>query len=173
MNITKLQEDNPFRNANNQRIGRALFLETSLEPDRVLYTLKNHDHQGFPSIHRLYLEENDPTEYRVANKYFEDWDHWESLCNSSFFKPYVEKMRAELEIRYRSESLANIIETANKGGRDSFQASKYIAEKGWEKPKPGQKGRPSKEAIAREAHSIASERNRLEDDFERIMGKPN
>jgi hypothetical protein len=140
----------------------------------VVYTLKDHDHEGFPSLYRLYMEYNDPTEWTFANGCLENWQHWEKLLNCNWFKPYAERWRKELELRMKSEALARILSESKTTSKESFAASKYLLEKGWE-PKESfknQRGRPSKDEVKKAAQEIAQMDKRLEDDLNRITNLP-
>lgn len=169
--------DNPFRNEKNGRYTKGLFFEMTLPETRgsAIYTLKDWDHEVdgkvYKSLYRLYMEVNDPTEYKFAVAHLDGWEHWEILTNCSWFKPYVERWRRELELRMKSEALARIMRESKTSGKESFQASKYLLEKGWEpKDTASKRGRPSKDEINREARSIVEERNRIEADYERLSG---
>src|SRR5690606_3372668 len=120
--------------------------------DYVLYTLKLEDHQGFPSIHRLYVEAGDPTEYEFAKKYFDGWAHWKKIRECTWFKPYLEAIREELEIAIRSKALYELREKSN-DPKSGVQVNRYLLEGGW-KDKDDKRGRPSKETIKREAEKI-------------------
>jgi hypothetical protein len=162
---------NRFRNDQNIRYTKGLFFETTLaDKSSVVYTLKDWDHEGYPSLYRLYMETNDPTEWQFATKYLDGWEHWEILCECNWFKPYIARWRRELEIRMKSQSLARIMASAKIPGKEQLMANRYLIEKGWE-PKGEQdrkRGRPSKEDIQKEAHRISSTDSRLNADFERI-----
>jgi hypothetical protein len=136
-----------------------------------MYSLKDWDHEVdgvvYKSLYRLYMETNDPTEWKFANAFVDGWEHWEILCNCSWFRPFVVRWRKELELRMKSDALARIMRESKTGSKESFQASKYLLEKGWE-PKDTKRGRPSKDEIAREARNVFEERERLENDFERL-----
>lgn len=152
----------------------ALFFETTgADKSTVVFTLKDEDHLGFQSLYRLYMEEGDPTEWKLATKHLDGWEHWEMLCQSAWFKPYVTRWRKELLLRLQSQALARIIAEAKTSSRNSFTANKYLLERGWEPKEKGSAGRPSKEAIKQEASRIASEAQRIESDFERLTAKPN
>lgn len=149
---------------------KGLFYETTLsDKSSVVYTLKDRDHQGFPSLYRLYMEANDPTEWKFIKEHMASLDHWERLCACEWFKPYVERWRRELELKMKSEALARIHAASRTGGRDAYQASKFLVEKGWE-PKEGQtkRGRPSKEEINKAAKEQATHLVRLNEDAERL-----
>lgn len=75
---------------------KQLFFEMADPPrDNVLYTLKDEDHQGFPSIKRLYVDLEDQSEYLFATTYFASWYHFKRLAEISWFKPVLEEMREE------------------------------------------------------------------------------
>lgn len=168
--------DNRFKNDMGVLYLKALFFETTnADKSTVVYTLKNEDHSGFPSLYKLYMSVSDPTEYRFATQYLDSWDHWEKLCECSWFKPYVTKWRRELELKLKSEALARIYSMSRVPSKEQFQANKYVVEKGWE-PKDGQgtrRGRPSKEEVAKAAHEIVTTNSRLNDDLERLGIKVN
>lgn len=156
---------------NNNLLTKGLFFETTLaDKSSCLYSLKDRDHpEGYPSLYRLYMETNDPTEYRFATTYLDGWEHWEYLCRLNWFKEYVDRWRKELDLRMKSQALAKIMTEAKTGSKESFSANKYLLEKGWE-PKDGSKrGRPSKEEIKRNAEDLFNTNNRLSSDFDRIV----
>ena len=71
----------------------------------------------------------------------------------------------------KSKALVRIRAEAKAATKESFNANKYVLEKGWE-PKADQKngrGRPSKEEIKKAANEIAATENRLTADFDRIL----
>lgn len=166
---------NRFRNpVNNSRLLKQLFFEHTLaDKSTVLYTLKDSDHRGYPSLYRLYMELDDPTEWEVGQQLVDGWEHWEMLCACAWFKPYVERWRRELELRMKSKALARVKAEARTNSKESFMANRYLIEKGWE-PKDGQKagrGRPSKEEIRKAANEIASSQERVSGDYERILNR--
>jgi hypothetical protein len=159
----------------NQRLLKGIFYEMTLsDKSSVVYTLKDQDHEGYPSLYRLYMETNDPTEWRFAQEHLDGWEHWEMLCETTWFKPYAQRWRKELELRMKSQALARIMSESKTASKESFQANKYLLEKGWE-PKEGQhqsnrpgRGRPSKDEINKAAKEIAHNQSRLEEDFQRL-----
>lgn len=159
--------ENKFKNSNGVYLLRELFYEFAQNKENVVYTLKREDHEGYPSLHRLFLEIADVTEYRFATQCLDSWEHWEQLSACTWFQPYLEKMRRELEVSQRSTALSKIMEASKGGTRDAFIAAKYIAE-GWDKPKSG-KGRPSKDDIRKAANEIAEDKSRIEADYLRLI----
>lgn len=163
---------NRFRHPiTNQRYLKGLFFEkVDSDKSTVLYTLKDVPHEGFPSFYQLYMAIDDPTEWEVSQQLTDGWEHWEMLCSCTWFKPFVERWRKELELRMKSKALSKIKTEAKTGSKESFGANKYLLEKGWE-AKEGQRkgaGRPTKDEIKRAADELAKAHNQLSDDYERL-----
>jgi hypothetical protein len=171
-NYTTISELSKFRNTNNVLMFRGIFYETSTSKPNVVYTLKDFDHKGYPSLYRLYMEEADPTEYLFATKHLESWEHWLALCEAPWFKKHVHRWRQELELKAKAQAIAVIVKASKGDGRDAVQAAKYLAEKGWDKS-PTSRGRPSKDQVNEAARDIAHDSLRLEEDFQRITEKLN
>ena len=158
-----------FKNASGAHYLQALFFETALEQnkDYVLYTLKQQDHRGYPSIHRLFVEMNDPTEYNFAKEYFASWTHWKMIKDCTWFKPYYDAMKEELEVSIRAKALADLRASAE-DPKNTVQVNKYLLDKGWV-DKTDTRGRPSKDTIKREADKLFKDKQELEEDFSRII----
>lgn len=147
-----------FKNSNGERYTKSLFFETCVgDKSSVLYTLKDEDHLGYVSLYKLFMAEEDLTEYEFANKHLDSWDHWCKLKECSWFQPYLERWREELFLKIQARSLKNIKTLAKGQTRDAFAASKYLLEKGWEPKEKNTKGRPTKDAIKMEASRMAEE----------------
>lgn len=121
------------------------------------------DGDKYINLHKVYLEESDPTEYKVATKYFGGWDHWESLKKSFFVRPYLDKFKKELDIKLISEGVEKQRELAKKG---NVNAAKWLAEKGFGKRKAGA---PSKAEVEGERKIQAAVESDIEDDLQRIL----
>lgn len=135
-----------FIDSNNNPMTQSLFLEIGYS-DYAVYTLKDYDHTYngviYPSIKKLYLQEEDPTEYLFATKYFLGWNHWMRICDNKVLNRYIVQWRDELEIKLRAmgvRALRDMSQTEN----GNFQAAKFLADRGWDKNKVG---RPSKAEI--------------------------
>lgn len=162
---------NKFKNSEGVRYTQGLFYESAVyDRDSVLYTLKDTPHMGFPSIHEIYLSLNDPTEYRIATEYFDGVDHWEQIIGSTWFKPHLAKMRKALELKIRSEALAEVIKDAKSGSKSSMSSAKFILEKFNTTVSPDRRkaGRPTKAEVAAEANKLATSSVDIADDFSRI-----
>jgi hypothetical protein len=154
------------------RLLRGLFYETTLaNKSTVVYTLKDEDHEGYPSLRRLYFSVDDPTEYEFAVTFLDGVDHWEQLQNASWFKPYLTMWRKEKELKFKSGLLAKVIKDSRSQTTSSMASTRYLLEKGWDRPKENNtKGRPTKADIAKAAHEQFTAMTQIEDDFERIKG---
>lgn len=161
--------ENKFKNDMGTRYLKGLFYETtSSDKSTVSYTLKDEDHLGFPSLYRLYLETNDPTEYQFAIKHLDGWVHWEALLKCSWFEPYVERWRRELELRFKSQSLQRIMTMSKVPSKEQFMANRYLLEKGWEPKVTNTKGRPTKADITKAASEQVQITGRISDDLVRL-----
>lgn len=160
-----------FKSPTGQLLLQGLFFEQSPNPDTPIYTLKDEDHKGLPSLYRLYMETDDPTEYTFATTYLAGWDHWERLCKSPWFKPYVERWRRELLVRLKARALLAMRAEAEKAdSKNAFAANKFLLDNGWEEKPKNSRGRPSKQEIQQEAARMAEDSSRVEHDFERVLG---
>lgn len=140
---------------------QSLFLEIGYNTDYAIYTLKSDDYTYngvlYPSIKKLYLDIEDPTEYEVATRCFLDWAHWKRLCENKIIRPHIEAWREELEMKVRSRAVRDLVNLcASENG--SYQAAKFLADRGWDKRAAG---RPSKEELAKRAAIAES----IEGDF--------
>lgn len=159
-----------FKNHQNVRYLQALFFEQAgADKSKVVYTLKDDDHEGYPSLYRLYLAAGDITEYNFATAYLDGWEHWEMLCDCSWFKPYISRWRRELELKIRSEALAEIINESKSGSRNAFAAQKFLVTRGYSET--AEKGRPSKQEVRDEAKRIANDHFRLREDLARLTDR--
>lgn len=89
-----------------------------------------------------FIEEGDPTGYKWAIKYLGSWEHWKRLVDISWFKDALAVWQEELAAKLFAESIVNIISVSKstENAAQSLNASKYLAERGWEKK--GSRGRP-------------------------------
>ncbi len=162
------KQKNKFRGENNTRYLKGLFYEQTLsDKSSVLYTLKDVEHEGYPSLFCLYLECGDPTEYKFATTYLDGWEHWEMLQACTWFEPYIKRWRKELDLKLKSEALARILKKSRQESKDFFAINKFILDKGW--VTDGKRGRPSKEEISRRADEILENNTQIKDDYERLV----
>lgn len=130
-------------------ITQSLFLEMGYTEHSV-YTLKDEDHEHngklYPSLKKLYLELEDATEYEFANKYLLGWKHWQRIVENKSLAPHVMEWREELELKLRARAVKQMMELAHTG---SYQASKWLADRGWDTRAAGRPTKAEKEKNAR------------------------
>lgn len=145
---------------------QGLFLEIGYNTEYAVYTLDDEDKEykgkTYPSLKKLYLASEDPTEYKFAKTYLLNWQHWKRLNANKVLKEYFDEWREELEIMLRSESVLNILEMQVEG---NFQAAKWIADRGWEKRGAG---RPLKADLEREVRIKERISDALSEDVDRM-----
>lgn len=159
----------PFRNSSGTRITKGLFFETADIKDNVYYTLKREDHLGYPSLYRLYIEAKDLAEHRFAKAHLDGWEHWEMMCDASWFKPFVSVWRRELSALLETEALDRMQALAVKDSAVAFPANKYLLDC-VRKPKGAiSRGRPTKDAITKETARMASAAALIDNDYKRLL----
>ena len=152
---------------------KSLFFETSKpemrEEFETCFTLKEDDHEyegvKYLSLRKIFIECEDPTEYEFAQKVFGSYNHWKAVKATSWFQPYYEDWKEELEVRMRSKALKALIKCAEEDGSRGSNAAKYLAEKGWEK---GPVGRRSKDILEKEAKKQIRIVDEIEEDLDRM-----
>lgn len=132
-------DKNLLKDTQGRPLTQGLFLEIQYDTRYAVYTLKDEDfeYEGklYPSLKRLYLEMEDVVEYTFANRYLLGWNHWKRLQENKLFTARIEEWREELELKLRSQAIRDILDMT--ADEKSFQAAKFIADKGWDKLKVG------------------------------------
>lgn len=165
---------NIFKNSSGAHLLKSIFFEyDDITKSQAIYTLKDYDHtvdgKLYPSLRRLYVELEDPTEYEFATKYLDSWSHWKKLSAASFFTEHLNDWREELSVRLRAQAVNRIKVESKSGSKAAFQANKFLVAGQWtEKSSPV--GRPTKEKIKSEAEKLFKESSVVDDDFDRIVG---
>jgi hypothetical protein len=140
-------------------ITQSLFLEVGYT-EEAIYTLKEVDYtyngKVYKSMKLLYMEMADPTEYEFATTHLLGWKHWMRICENKILRKHIDEWREELEVKLRCAAARQVLEQARGG---SFQASKWVADRGW-----GARGagRPTK--LEQEKHKRITER--VEDEYQ-------
>lgn len=156
------------------RLTKALFYEMCYEdPSRAIYTLKDEDVEGkYLSLYKQYMAMEDLAEHNFASTFFDSYEHFENICNLSWFKEHITRWRKELELKVRSRALGNIVEiskdTANK---NNYEANKFLLSGNWRGSDNVRNnvGRPTKESIKREAETLFNEHKETEVDYKRVL----
>lgn len=123
--------------------------------------------EAFSGLLNAYLRFRDPTEYCFAKAHFGTWAAWKAFSEKEEIRPVIGQWREELTVKLRYESLARILEAAQGETRDALSANKYIYETLAEDK--GKVGRPTKEAISREAHKLHEDSKLREEAYQRIF----
>jgi hypothetical protein len=155
-----------FKGTQGHWLTKKLFLETcGGDLERVIYTIREEDKEyrgiTYPSIQRIFVELEDPTEYFIATEYFGSWKHW-VIVSEGLLKNEIESWRDELEVRLRAKGLKQIIGLSVTGDR---AASKILLDKGWSKRTAGA---PSKQEKAGELKKQASITSIVDNDLKRL-----
>jgi len=150
------------------------FYETTLPDNRndlTLYSLKKKDHKVsgsiYRSLHKIYIEMEDPTEYEFAMSVFGDFSVWENLCNLSWFKHHHQQMQKELVLKLKARTIRGMINDLGEG-KASYNAQKYLADAGYLDDRQKKRGRPSKDELDGALKQAAQAKAATEDDAARI-----
>jgi hypothetical protein len=147
-------------------ITQGLFLEIGYN-DNAVYTLKDVDYtyKGvlYPSLKRLYLEFNDPTELLFAREHLLGWRHWQRLLENRAIRKHIDEWRFELDLQIRATAVREALVLSKNG---NFNATKWLSDAGWVNKGPG---RPSKAAIEKEAKIQSAIASEYEDDVVRMF----
>lgn len=175
MDLTKLPgaASYGFKNDTGGWIIKPLFFEyDNAEHLFSSYTLKEQDHTfngvTYPSLRRLYVETEDPTEYLFSVTYLGGLTHWKRICQAPWFKDHLKEWREELELKLRAQALLRIKTKAVSQGKDSLQADKLLLSGGWKTEEEKTRGRPSKQKILEEAERLFETKSVHDEDFERL-----
>jgi hypothetical protein len=162
----------PYKGTHNHWLTRPLFVDVEFpakfdgrqlyQPIFSLYGPV----EGFIDAHQTFVDLRDPTGYKWAMAYLGSFEHWSILSQSSWFKPELEKWKAELDVLFTAEAVQRIREIAAADSAQALPASKYLAEKGWEKTR----GRPSKAEMEGELKRQVQKLESYEEDQKRMLG---
>lgn len=138
---------------------QSIFLEIGYT-EYAVYTLKEFDYmykgQHYPSLKKLFLQEEDPTEYDFATKHLLGWNHWKRLCENKQIARHVTEWREELELKIRSNAIREMQALCG-SENGNYSAAKFLADRGWDKRAAGRPGKNELEKEARIADHIANE----------------
>lgn len=160
-----------FTNASGAWYLLGLFWELAEDKSTALYTLKDRDHLGLPSLYRLYMEANDPLEFVFANTFLDNYSHWVRLTECTWFKEYIARWRTELELKLRSEALNRLKSDAASQSKSAQVSNRFLLDRGWiigDKPR---RGRPTKDQVKAEAKRQAEASQQQDADLARISPK--
>ena len=171
-----------FKNFMGTHLLKPLFYEQIKEAADAylcLYTMKDYDHtilvdgeeRVLPSIKRLFVEMEDITEYHFANEYFDNYQHWKKVRSTTWFQPLYEEMKEELTLKLQARALKKIRDLEDHPDK-GWMVNKYLLEEGY-KDKKDTRGRPSKARIKEEADKLFKDKDDINEDYERLVQRPN
>lgn len=161
---------NKFRTSTGAYREKDLFEEYSSRPELILYNVSRSDSK-FPSLYLLYMAEEDFTEFEFAIKYFESYQHWKRITNSSWFAAHIADWREDLELKIKARNLKSLIDKST----DDAGVAKFLLGRKWlddaqsHNPGVNLRGRPSKEEVKNHLRLISSQEKQIEEDYMRIM----
>jgi hypothetical protein len=124
------------------------------------------DKPDYICFRKTFIELNDPTGYKWAQRYLGDYEHWNRLMKCVWFQGAYDKAMQELKIKLRAESLNRITEIRDSAAdAQSLVAAKYLAGFEWEK---SGRGRPSNKEVTGELKRQAQLLSEEDLDAERI-----
>jgi hypothetical protein len=155
-----------FKDTQGKWLTQALFLEMGYKP-QAIFTLDDEDkeYKGrvYPSLKRLYLEAEDPTEYMIS-QHVGGWNHWKRIRGNKLLAKHINEWQDELNVKLTAKGVALAIKIATDGG--TFQAAKWLADTGWDKRIAG---RPSKEDVESELKKQARDSDDFGEDILRVV----
>lgn len=160
-----------YKGKNNGWLTQSIFYEMWLE----LYPQNRHadpvfslykPRPGLIDCKTTFVEMDDVTGYDWAMKYLESYDHWLYLLDRQWFAKAYEVWKNELQAKLKARALRRITElTTSTNEAQALAASKYLAERGWEK---AGRGRPSKDEVKGEMKRLITQAETLDADAQRI-----
>lgn len=162
-----------FKNNQGKYYTNALFKELDgFDAGVSLYTLASEDitvgDKTYIALRKEYLRIEDPTEYHFAVKYFDSWKHWKEVRESPKIKPHVDEWREELEVMLRSKGVKGVYDKALDG---DYQASKWLADRGWSDKPTKKRGAPTRADVVAEARKEAKVIGVIDSHWERMNNK--
>lgn len=161
------QPESPYRAPNGAYRTYSLFYENTYgDGGKAVYSLSDDDvtsPQGnfYPSLFRLYMKEEDQTEYEFATKHLYSWQHWEELLSKEWFKPIIERWRKELDLKIKARALRVLNEEAqDKTSKNRFSAVKILLDRSWD---------TEKQSVGRPKKIIKEETFDTTEDYERLQ----
>lgn len=139
----------PYKSSNGQWYTVSLFHEMSRERPIEIRACEpvfsfEEDRPGLINCRKTFVEVGDPTGYKWAMQYLGSYEHFERLLDASWFIPHFETWKREILADLKSQAIERIIAISGSSNNEAqaLAASKYLAEKGWDKPN---RGRPAKD----------------------------
>ena len=126
---------NSFKTEQGTWVTQSLFLEIGYKLDLAVFTLADEDKEykgkTYPSLKRLYLEMEDPTEYLFATTHLGGWGHWKRMLKNKILAQHIEEWQEELQLKLKAQGVSSMINEAKMGGRGQATAARWLASNGW------------------------------------------
>lgn len=124
-----------FRGLGVKWLTEGLFLESAqLTEDNCLYSLQPWDREKkgkfYPSIIKLFVEEEDVSEWNFANKYFDGFQHWKLIRSKPFFADVYATMIEELQTKIQYKAIKVMLQQVGDGTASQATLS-YLTNKGY------------------------------------------
>jgi hypothetical protein len=170
----KVQEK--YKSVTNVQRTSSLFLETAKDPsaDEVVFSFydrtKDKPHLYWFKPIYLFFCVNDPTEYMLATTVFDSWRHWVKISEHSggLLGKYLQELRDEADVARKAKMFEHIIEEAQEGSKNRFQASKYLLEESYLKSKTKEQ-KEAHDNNSKKAIDKVSSSAMYKEDYERIL----
>lgn len=170
-------------NKNHRFISGPLLYQVNLfrqdkELSDTLFTMHPQDmmHQGTGnyifSLHKIYMECSDPTEYAVAQKLFRSFKMWQNFIANTTVAPFVEELRDELKLKLQSEAMSVLRETMLTEGSKGTTAAKYLSQMTRAEQNQTEPGsNAEKWSRGRAAAGVEQTHTQIEDGFEEDIAR--
>ena len=109
-----------------------LFQELAEDKSKAIFKLSD--------WRKVYVDIADPTDYEAALVLIGSWEHWLALVANKQFAAELEKWRAEVDVKLKSEALTELKKQSRSD--KGTAAAKWLAENGYN---PKKVGRPRKD----------------------------
>lgn len=124
------------------------------------------------SLHRLYMEMEDPSEYLFGTTYFDGYEHWKRIADSEYFRETITTWRKELALKIKAKAFSKLKAASENGNLD---AAKFIVNADMSEGLPSnlkvpanKRGRPSTSPEKDTEFSKNQEKKMLMEDLKRI-----
>lgn len=105
---------------------------------------------------KKFLEANDPTGFVFSEEWLEDgYRHWKNFRKAYEAKSEIQEWESTLDIQLQAKAIRAIAEQ-----KDSFQANKWLADRGWIE-KEDNRTKQAKKAADKVASEVADDMARL------------
>ena len=118
------------------------------------------------TFHDVFIELEDPTEYKPAMQLVGSWMEWNRLKRDwPTFNDRIAEWKEELEVKLKSKAIQHINDLAFKV--KNYQANKWLAEEGYNRRQGA--GRPTKAEKTKQAKELANQAADTQKDKARVL----